>query len=533
MTAMGAKLLKILALAVAVHHSRCRQRAIQTQLAIVKDRMDKRARNAVAIMIALAPMSDQDQEKGPRRVVPRCLGKWRGSTIFGYLRGGPAGRDEVTYRENFRMSIGAFDKLVELMEGTPFRAQLPSEPITVLREKARSRRGKRPANLKLASAALDYPTTRFKVAACLYTMGQGGPKKPNADACGIGKSTLSRWLSAFAEATFTHLKPICMPSTPWGPAELNAVQGNFASRRGIPHVAMACDGSHIPFRPRCKKEHAVQYRNYKGWTSILAVAFVDSYHRFFDLDVGSPGKAGDNTVLKHNWLMEAIKEDPDKWLGKNGVILGDSGASDADGFFLNPYHAPSAPERCWFNFCHSSTRFYVEETFGRWKNKWRFLMNPLNVDHKLQTQLIYASAILHNYCIMHGRDGDHAHFQNERHGSSACHEKFLGKYTAHMCPTCMRRGVQHCIHQASYRNGNAQTANARRAPSIIRDKLCTELWQRVVGNDPMAMNANLGLGDEDLAAASACGDGEAQCVRKIMNERASMAGEAQFHARVV
>ena len=131
----------------------------------------------------------------------------------------------------------------------------------------------------------------------------------------------------------------------------------------------------------------------------------------------------------------------------------------------------------------------------------------MNVDHKLQTQLIYASAILHNYCTMYGRYVDHAHFQNERHGSSASYETFLGKYTAHMCSTCKQRGIQHCIHQASYRNGNAQTASARRAPSILRDELCTELWQRVVGNDPMAMNAN--LGDEDLAVASACGDGEA------------------------
>ena len=178
-------------------------------------------------------------------MVPRCLGKWRGSTVSGYLRGGPAGRDEVTYRKNFRMSIGAFAKLMELMEGTPVRAHLPSESITVLREKARSRRGKRPAHVNLARVALDHPTTstRFKVAACLYTMGQDGPVKRNADACGIGKANLQKWLSAFAEATSTHLKPICMPSTPWGPAELNAVQGNFASRRGIPHVAMACDRS--------------------------------------------------------------------------------------------------------------------------------------------------------------------------------------------------------------------------------------------------------------------------------------------------
>ena len=34
-------------------------------------------------------------------------------------------------------------------------------------------------------------------------------------------------------------------------------------------------------------------------------------------------------------------------------------------------------------------------------------MQLLNVDHKLATQLIYASAILHNYCDMFGRDADH------------------------------------------------------------------------------------------------------------------------------
>jgi len=527
MTAAPPKWVKILMLAAAVYHSRCRQRSIQAELGIVKERMDKRKRNATCIMINLACM---EEEKKARRVVPRCLGKWRGSTVSGYLRGGAAGRDEITYRENFRMSIGAFDRLVQLMEGTSFRAQLPSEPITVVRGKARSRRGKNPASLDLAMLSLDHPTTRYKVAACLYTMGQGGSMKSNADACGIGKPTLQKWLTAFAKAASKDLRPLFMPGKPWAAEELKAVRGNFASRRGVGGVAMACDGSHVPFRPRCKKEHAKEYRNYKGWTSILAVAFVDSYYRFFDIDVGFPGKAGDNTVLKYNWLMAAIKEDPDKWLGKHGFILGDSGASDADGFFLNPYHAPTAPERCWFNFCHSSTRFFVEETFGRWKNKWRMLMNPLNVDHKLASQLIYASAILHNYCTMYGRENDFTYFEQERRGSCVCYAKFLEKYAAHMCPTCKRRGVQHCVHQASYRNGNAQTANARRAPSAIREELCTELWQRVKGNDPMG---NAHLGDADVEVANACGDAEARCVREIMTARACANGDARFDARVV
>ena len=80
--------------------------------------------------------------------------------------------------------------------------------------------------------------------------------------------------------------------------------------------------------------------------------------------------------------------------------------------------------------------------------------------------------------------------------------------------------------------GNAQTACARRAPSLVRDELCTELWQRVIGNDPMAVNAS--LGDEDVDVASACGDGEAQCVRQIMNARAAAGpGGARFSVGIM
>ena len=114
------------------------------------------------------------------------------------------------------------------------------------------------------------------------------------------------------------------------PQERAEVQGQFASRRGLWPCTLACDGSHIPFKPK-NKQLAVEYRNYKGWHSILAVAYVDSFYRFFDIDVGYPGRAGDNTVLQHNWLLKAIKADRDKWLGPGGVVLGDSGAGDGGG----------------------------------------------------------------------------------------------------------------------------------------------------------------------------------------------------------
>jgi hypothetical protein len=178
-----------------------------------------------------------------------------------------------------------------------------------------------------------------------------------------------------------------------------------------------------------------------------------------------------------------------------------------------------ACNRCWFNFCHSSTRFYVEETFGRWKNKWRFLMNPVRAKHKLATNMIYASAILHNFCLAHHPNHTEADATYFHTSANTAWDSFLVSHQAHMCPTCKGRGLRHCVHQASYRNGNAQTANARRAPSVVRDELCAELWRRVCGPDPSGASAP-NLSEADVEIAQACGENEASCVREVMSARA-------------
>ena len=117
-----------------------------------------------------------------------------------------------------------------------------------------------------------------------------------ADACALGRPTLRRWLHQFAAAVLKYIRPVYMPGKPMEADERQHVQEQFASRRGIPNCVMACDGTHIPFRPKNKK-FGKDYRNYKGWTSILGVAFLDSYYKFFDVDVGYPGRACDNMVL--------------------------------------------------------------------------------------------------------------------------------------------------------------------------------------------------------------------------------------------
>ena len=56
---------------------------------------------------------------------------------------------------------------------------------------------------------------------------------------------------------------------------------------------------------------------------------------------------------------EAHQADPEAWLGLDSVIAADGGASDVMSFCST--HSKNDDE-IWFNFCHSSTRFFVEET---------------------------------------------------------------------------------------------------------------------------------------------------------------------------
>ena len=104
-----------------------------------------------------------------------------------------------------------------------------------------------------ALLALDHPPLVYKVACCLYAVGQGGPLKVLADACSVGVSTLRTWLQLFAEGVMKYVKPVYMPAKPMDPQTRNHVEQQFASRRGIPDCVLACDGTHVPFHPKNKK----------------------------------------------------------------------------------------------------------------------------------------------------------------------------------------------------------------------------------------------------------------------------------------
>ena len=416
--------------------------------------VERLQRNAlVAGVIACVAMADDE-----RGTVERARGWWRGSTMSGYLRG-----DEVTCQHNFHSSIAQLDGVVDAMRGSRFDYVDSSRPIHTLTPMARKALTFR--------SALDHPDLRFKVACCMYALCQEGSVKVKADVASIGESTLRKWLHRFARAVVAVMKPVYMPVKPFGEAEREHVRARFAARRGLWGPVLACDGTHTPFDPK-NKTVSQDYRNYKGWTSILTVAFVDSYYRFFSISTGHAGRAGDNTVLNNSWLMRDLHRHPDKWLGPAGVVLGDSGASDNDRVFLNPYHKPHEPEKCHFNFVHSSTRFFVEQAFGVWKSRFRFLLTYMRgANHALYTRLVYASAVLHNYFMVNGGDAV------EIDAGDPHWQRFFNTFASHRCPDCVAAGVVHCTHQATFRNAPNRVRACRMAPSALREVLVQELWR--------------------------------------------------------
>ena len=383
-----------------------------------------------------------------RRKVPRAAGGWRGSTLAGYIYKS----DDVTCKKKFRMTKESFNDLCVLLS----TRRVEDEKGRALLPKHGAKNAKKRKLIPL----------EFKVACCVYLLAHGCEVPVAADVASVGASTVRRWLNLFFTAVCALVKPVYMPSGPMDPERLEAVKSEFAARRGIPNVAMACDGSHVPF-----STHDNDYRNYKGWYSTLVLAFVDSYHLFVEAEVGYAGRSGDNTILEQCYLMRQIAEDRERWLGKNGIILGDGGASDHDGVFMNPYRTPKQADECYFNFCHSSTRFVVEETFGRWKNRFRFLLRTHDMAHELHTRMVYTTIILHNYCTV---KADNA--VDFDVGSSTQWQKFFEKHKRHRCPSCVRAAIGHCLHGYRHR-ACARAPRMTGTPAVQRDLLKDELWE--------------------------------------------------------
>jgi len=172
---------------------------------LMYSRSKHRLRRQRALAFVASHVAASQTSSCDKRVVSRALGKWRGSTLAGYVFRG----DEQTFKEKFRMPKDAFTSLCLLLRGSQFDCSLQDcDRVAALY----ARRGRSFGHKMVAArAATDPPSFQFKVAVCMYTFAHGGSLEVAADVASIGESTLRRWLNTFCTAIIARLKPIYMP----------------------------------------------------------------------------------------------------------------------------------------------------------------------------------------------------------------------------------------------------------------------------------------------------------------------------------
>ena len=175
------------------------------------------------------------------------------------------------------------------------------------------------------------------------------------------------------------------------------ISSKFQSLHGIPWIAGAIDGSHIPIIS--SSEHAADYYNRKGFHSVLLQGVVDHSCCFWDYDIGWRGSIHDSKLFSKSELGKYCLS------GKLNpyALFGDVAYSCRPWMFI-PYiglkDGFTRTQENW-NYIQSSSRMCIECAFGILKLRWRILLKRMDVKLEYVRAHIIACLILHNLTIIH------------------------------------------------------------------------------------------------------------------------------------
>ena len=275
---------------------------------------------------------------------------WKDSPLYQAL----TTYDDTEFRRRFRVSRGVFEMIVQRVRSAGH----------VVDNKCQNPWYRTPA--------------WFKVGATLLHLAQGGTWWQTGFCAGVSEATILRWVVQTCKGICETLRDDYMRKPT--PQECIRVQERFATRRGLLNIGGAVNGTHVPWAPE-SEDYMEQFHNYKGWYSILVVAVVNSFYMFVDAEVGRPGRMSDSTATQLSHFFNDMMRDSESWLGPHGMLLSDGACSNSD-FILTPYPGTKLTNmQQWFNFCLSSTRMFVEQVFGQWKNRWRVLLREQQCRH--------------------------------------------------------------------------------------------------------------------------------------------------------
>lgn len=256
------------------------------------------------------------------------------------------------------------------------------------------------------------------MAVCIWRLATNAEFRTIAQLFGIGQSTAVMVVNHVASTIVKYMMPsiIKRPSDP----ELRAIIQGFRDRWGFPQCAGAIDGTHIGIM--APSESPGDYYNRKGFYSIILQGVVDHRLRFWDINVGWPGRVHDARVFSNSTLFECgqsgtLFPNATERFGEVDVpivILGDA-AYPLLPWLIKPYTPNNiTPAQAAFNYHLSRARMTVERAFGRLKGRWRCLLKRYDCDVSRINTIIAACCVLHNFCEDHREDFEDSQHEEER-----------------------------------------------------------------------------------------------------------------------
>ena len=251
---------------------------------------------------------------------------------------------------------------------------------------------------------------RKRVAITLYYLGSTAEYRTIANLFGVSSSFVCICVKDVSKAIRRKLKTDFL-SVPKG-QDLRDIMTLYKDKWGFPSCAGAIDGTHIPIQ--APPENHTDYVNRKGYHSIIMQAVIDVRYLFRDVVIGWPGSVHDarglsnselyNLGIKGKLFDPTIKETV-LGIQSGPVILGDP-AYPLLNWLMKAYpENQNTPE--WqrhFNYRLSRARMTVENTFGRWKGRFRRFLKRIDMAVDSTTYLVAASCILHNICELRRDD---------------------------------------------------------------------------------------------------------------------------------
>ena len=208
-----------------------------------------------------------------------------------------------------------------------------------------------------------------RVAIALWRLATNGDYRTIAHLFGVSRSSVCVFVREVCQAIVSLLSPLYI-QVPKGD-KLKAIVDGFKIKWGFPQCVGAIDGSHIPIVSPL--HYPADYYNRKGWHSIILQAVIDHECRFWNVNVGWPGRVHDARVLTNSTLFEEAQKGrllPDTTEIIHGVnvalvILGDP-TYPLMPWLTKPYvqHYNICDACKTFNYRLSRARMVVENAFA-------------------------------------------------------------------------------------------------------------------------------------------------------------------------